>query len=163
MANDENKKKGPLSSFFVRDRKVEEKKDSEKTDEKAKEVTVEDIDIIDTLLSGKEIETTFENKYGAFKFKYPSGQDRIRIARRRAEYLGGLPNASFDPARLFQFEMWSTLDILIVGTPDRFKKMESWADCPDQSVVEDLYTRGSSFCVEIRDKIGESGSGHALE
>lgn len=119
------------------------------------------VDLIDALLHGKEIVTVIETGYGPFEFKYPSGADKLRIAHRRAAYLGGHPDSSFDNARRMLFEIWATLDILITKKPERFSALSSWADCPDPALVDMLYDRGSRFCGEIRAKVDESRPGQS--
>lgn len=161
-----------LTDFFVRDRNIKSEKEPEVKDTagsapsnpsappplKIREKEEEGADLIDALLSGKEIITTLESKYGPFDFRFPAGGDQVAIAHRLADYQGGRPSAAFDSLRRYQFEMWATLDILITRKPERFAKMASWAEFPDQSLVEDLYNRGSLFCSEIRKKIrGDDG------
>jgi hypothetical protein len=110
-------------------------------------------DIIDSLLHNKEIVTQIESPYGVFEFKYPSGSDSLKIAHRRAEYLGGYPDVSFDNNRRMQFKMWATLDVLVTKKPEKFTPLDSWSGCPDQELVETLYTRGAQFCKRIRQEI----------
>jgi hypothetical protein len=159
-----------MGKFKVRRRTEEEKKavsaenalasDPEAT--KAKDDDVENIDIIQTLLSGEQITQTLETPYGAFEFAYPGGKDTLNISYRKAQYLNGYPASAYDVTRLFLFEKWATLDVLIVTKPAQFAKMTSWADFPDQEVMEDLYERGSLFCKEIRQSIVEARPGHAM-
>jgi hypothetical protein len=155
-----------LSGFFVQDKKVKtEEAGAAKapvSDIQVREKREEEIDILDTILSGKELVTTIDTDYGEFQFRYPDGEDQLRIAHRKAGYLGGFPDSSFDAHRRVQFEQWATLDILISGKPEKYEKLSSWADFPDQYLVEDLYTRGAQFCREIRDKISEARSKKAV-
>lgn len=140
-----------LGDYFVREKKAEKVSAAEKSF--PEETGKESADIIDALLHNKEILTKIDTPYGDFEFKYPSGGDQLRIAHRRAAYLGGHPDASFDNLRRMQFEQWATLDILVVGKPERFKDMESWADCPDPELADQIYERGARFCGDIREKI----------
>src|SRR5574343_8390 len=128
-----------LKEFFIRDKKSVEENPagaaeapaSPATQIREKRAEAEDkIDILDAILSGKEIVTTIPTDYGEFQFKYPDGTDQLRVAHRRAAYLGGHPDSSFDNARRVQFEQWATLDVLIVSRPERFSELESWADFP---------------------------------
>lgn len=148
-------------SFLVRDGKAPEGKTLSDTPAAVQEVKAspKEVDIIDALLHNKEIVSEIETPYGVFEFKYPSGADSLRIAHRRAAYLGGFPDQSFDNSRRSQFEMWATLDILVLKKPDRFKDMESWADCPDQELAETLFKRGARFCGGIRREISEARPG----
>lgn len=161
-----------LKEFFIRDKKSVEENPagaseapaSPATQIREKRAEAEDkIDILDAILSGKEIVTTIPTDYGEFQFKYPDGTDQLRVAHRRAAYLGGHPDSSFDNARRVQFEQWATLDVLIVSRPERFSELKSWADFPDQSVVDELYARGARFCGDIRAQIRSARPGKPLD
>lgn len=145
-----------LTDFFVRDKKPDAEKPAAP---EVKEDKSENVDLIDALLHNKDIVTTIDTEYGDFEFKYPTGTDQVRIAHRRAAYLGGYPDSSFDNVRRFQFELWATLDILVTKKPEKFKDMESWADCPDQSLADDIFARGARFCGDIRAQIRGPRSG----
>lgn len=127
-----------------------------------KDEDVEKIDIIETLLSGEAIVQTLSTPYGDFEFLYPSGKEQLNISYRKVQYLNGHPHESFDIPRLLQFEKWATLDVLVTKKPPRFEKLKSWADFPDQEIVDDLYQRGSLFCGEIRQQIVEARPGKAM-
>jgi hypothetical protein len=156
-----------LNGFFVRDgeKRVEAvKADSSNSSEKAAPVKVREkeqnkSDLIDALLNGKEIVTEIDTPYGVFEFRYPSGADQLRIAHRRAAYLGGFPDTAFDAVRRLQFEQWATLDVLVSKKPERFEKIASWADCPIAEIVDTLYERGARFCGDIRERIRSPGPG----
>lgn len=159
-----------LKGYFVREKKEAEAAGASAAPAGAQAIEVrekkaeatEEVDILDTILSGKELVTTIDTDYGEFQFKYPSGADQIRMSRRNASYHGGHPDASFDAVSQLHFEQWSTLDVLIVGKPDRFAKIDSWADCPDQKLIDELYERGARFCIDIREKIRLARSGGPL-
>lgn len=149
-----------LSKYFIREKQDEKTKAKVGAAEapaspstKAKDQGPEEIDILDALLMGKELVTTLDTKYGDFEYKYPDGNDMLRIGIRRAEFMGGYPEASFDRSRLVLFEYWATLDVLVKKKPEKFSKIMSWADFPDQDLVFDLYSRGAQFCSEIREQI----------
>lgn len=146
-----------IGDFFVRDKKPEVIQGKNSVEEPVS-VREKDADLIDSLLNGKEIVKELDTPYGVFEIKYPNGSDKLRIAHRRAEYLGGFPDSSFDDINRYQFSMWAFLDVLIVKKPERFKDMKSWADCPDQKVSAELYERGSLFCKDIREKIHQPWS-----
>lgn len=159
-----------LGEFFVRDgsKKAAAKASAADAEVKAAPVKVREKDqdqksLIDALLNGKEIVTEIDTSYGVFEFRYPSGGDQLRIAHRRAAYLGGYPDSSFDPVRRLQFEQWSTLDVLVSKKPDMFEKMDSWADCPMSDLVDTIYDRGARFCGDIRARIRGPGSGNPNE
>jgi hypothetical protein len=141
-----------LQDFFIRDKKATTKAGAVEAPASVVKAD-EEMDIVEALLSGKELVTTIQTKYGDFDFQYPSGGDTLRIAHRRAEYLGGHPDSSYDNMRRYKFEQWATLDLLIVKKPAKFEKIVSWADFPDQDLVEELFTRGTKFRIEIGDKI----------
>jgi hypothetical protein len=147
-----------LGDFFVREKKDEKKAsdviaEGSIAESSAAAKSADEVDIVDALLHGKELAVQFDTDYGVFEFRYPSGGDTVRIGRRRAEYMGGHADSSFDNPRRFQFEEWATLDVLISKKPTPFDTMDSWADCPDPELIEDLYDRGSQFCHDIREKI----------
>lgn len=150
-----------LGDFFIRDGKKEAagKAPAEAPAPVEVKQSAESVDIIDALLHNKEIVTTIDTDYGEFEFKYPSGTDQLRIAHRRAAFLGGHPDASFDNARRISFDTWAALDVLVTKKPDRFKDMVSWADCPDTDLVDLLYERGARFCGDIRQKIRSARPG----
>lgn len=150
-----------LMDFIVRDGK---EKPNEKSPAPLKVTPSSsgDVDIIDALLHNKEVVTQIETPYGDFEFKYPSGSDSLKISHRRAAYLGGFPDQSFDNSRRAQFEKWATLDILVTKKPERFEGVDSWADCPDQELVDILFERGARFCGGIRQKIGDARPGKLI-
>lgn len=152
---------GKMSDFFVREKKPSATAGADKAPASAVKES-EELDIIDTMLSGKELVKELDTDYGRFEFKYPDGADTLRIAHRRAEYLGGHPDHSFDRVRLYWFEIWATLDVLVVKKPEKFSKILSWADFPDTSLVEDLFSRGTQFRNDIAEQIREARKGRSL-
>jgi hypothetical protein len=55
-----------------------------------------EVDVMETLLSGKAIQKTVMTSRGEFTMLYPTGRDRLRIDRRRATRRGGIPADAFD-------------------------------------------------------------------
>jgi hypothetical protein len=118
-----------------------------------KPITRDKEDVIGMLLSGEPITTEIKTSYGNFVFRYPSGSDTINISRRRSEYMGDHPQNTFDAGMLYQFQKWSTLDVLVSKVPEKFEDVSTWADFPDQETADEVFNTGITFCAGIREKI----------
>ena len=123
------------------------------------------IDVLSVLLLGKAVEKTIETRRGAFTVRYPSGKDRLRIDRFRALRRGGIPASVFDIGALYNNEVWSTLDVVIVNGPDWYKSAKAenpnwtWEECPDEEFVTELYHLAETFRGGVQQRIRESRLG----
>jgi len=120
-------------------------------------------DLLEKLLSGEDITETLETKRGTFVMKYPLPrvfrQVQILLSQRFPNVdLGNLPEKSWR-----FYEMYATLDLVIVQAPQWWDDLNSSEDCPDDALVLDLYRRYLRFYGEVQDKIAgvdrKSGEG----
>ncbi|MGP1414476.1 MAG: hypothetical protein ACTTJ6_00895 [Treponema sp.] len=126
--------------------------DHETLSEKEKE------DIFTQLLLGQDATGEVETSRGTFTVKFPKEKDRLAIGRLMCINRGGLPVNSFDIETENRNLICSTLNILVVKTPDWFedakKKVKnfSFEEVPDEEFLLELYQKACSF----RDKVQES-------
>ncbi|MDR1902339.1 MAG: hypothetical protein LBQ88_08685 [Treponema sp.] len=133
------------------------------------EKSVREMDIMETLLSGKAIHKNLETSRGVFTAQFPSGHDRLKIDQVRALRRRGIPAESFDDQADLNNNIWSTLDIVIVDGPDWYKKAKknnpswSWEEGPDEELILELYNLVRSFRLDIAEKIRQSKLGRPVE
>ena len=115
-------------------------------------------DIFTQLLLGQDATGEVETSRGTFTVKFPKEKDRLAIGRLMCVNRGGLPVNSFDIETENRNLICSTLNILVVKTPDWFedakKKVKnfSFEEVPDEEFLLELYQKACSF----RDKVQES-------
>ena len=120
--------------------------------------TEEREDIFTQLLLGQDATGEVETSRGTFTVKFPKEKDRLAIGRLMCVNRGGLPVNSFDIETENRNLICSTLNILVVKTPDWFedakKKVKnfSFEEVPDEEFLLELYQKACSF----RDKVQES-------
>jgi hypothetical protein len=131
----------------------------------AAETPVDEKDILHALLTDKVIERTVETNRGAFKIRYPSGKDRLKIDQYRALRRRGIPAVCFDDVANANNNIWSTLDVAVVDGPAWYKEIRknnpswSWEEEPDEKLIMQLYDMASSFRIDIAKRIDESRLG----
>lgn len=115
-----------------------------------KEFKKKAIKYVEVLLSGKKV--TEKIKYADFEFTvaYPLPFDLIEIDQKIAEYCKGLSPKDFTPKALYSFEVYATLDKIVVDGPEWIKTLESWDKCPFDALVTYLYRRWLRFYNEVR-------------
>jgi len=137
--------------------------------EKVQALHEEEFDLFATMLSGKAITKTFETARGTFKIRFPTGRDRIRIDQLKAIRRNGLPATAFDVSAMYNNEVFSTLDVIIMDGPDWWKKARekdqnwSWEDCPDEELVIELYRLVDSFRRNVQERLQQARSPGSVE
>jgi hypothetical protein len=122
-------------------------------------------DILEALLYDKVLQRNFKTSRGIFKIQYPSGKDRLKIDQYRAIRRRGLPADCFDDVANTNNNIWSTLDVAVVGGPDWYEKIRknnpswSWEEGPDEELVMELYNLVCTFRAEITAEIHKSKFG----
>ncbi len=119
-------------------------------------------EVFDKLLAGEDVVQSIETHRGIFSIKYPLGRDFIEIDRRKAFMRGGAPLASFDANAEGNMEAYATLDVVVVEAPKWWKDMKSAADCPDPTLIDDLYRGYLRHVGKVRAvlSVGEPGTGN---
>jgi hypothetical protein len=124
-----------------------------------------EVDVMETLLSGKAIQKPVMTSRGEFTILYPTGRDRLRIDRRRATRRGGIPADAFDEYAEYNNNVWSTLDIVVVDGPDWYNQAKgknprwSWEEVPDEELAVELFDAYRTFRGDITERIRASRMG----
>lgn len=145
---------------------VEETPRKQKKEQPKKE---ENVDLFSAMLDGKAITKTLETSRGVFKIKYPTGRDRVQIDQMKAVRRNGLPASAFDVSALYNNEVFSTLDVVVVDGPDWWKDARknderwSWEDCPDEELVIELYRQVDTFRTSIQERLRQSQPSGSIE
>lgn len=115
-----------------------------------KEFQAKAINYISMLMSGKKV--TEKVKYADFTFEvaYPLPSDLKEIDQSIARACKGMPPASFTPKALLTFEVYATLDQVVVNGPSWWKALKSADQCPFDDLVMYLYRRWLRFYREVR-------------
>ncbi len=102
------------------------------------------------LLSGDKV--TEDVTYSGFTFKvaYPLPSDLRLIDQQMAKYCGGMRPGSFTPKALYTFEVYATLDHVVVDGPDWWKNLASSDKCPFDDLIAHLYRRWLRFYRKVR-------------
>jgi hypothetical protein len=131
-------------------------------EKKIKETPQKDPDLFTAMLEGRTITKSFDTSRGTFKIKYPMGRDRIRIDQLKAIRRNGLPAATFDVSAMYNNEVFSTLDVVVIDGPEWWKNARakdpdwSWEDCPDEELIIELYRLVDTFRGDIQVRIRQS-------
>ena len=120
-------------------------------------------DVFTQLLLGKDATGEVETSRGTFTVKFPKEKDRLAIGRLMCVNRGGLPVNSFDIETENRNVICSTLNILVVKTPDWFedakKKVKnfSFEEVPDEEFLLELYQKACSFREKVQESFREKG------
>lgn len=131
-------------------------------EKKIRETPQKDPDLFTAMLEGRAITKSFDTSRGTFKIKYPMGRDRIRIDQLKAIRRNGLPAATFDVSAMYNNEVFSTLDVVVIDGPEWWKNARakdpdwSWEDCPDEELIIELYRLVDTFRGDIQGRIRQS-------
>ena len=98
-------------------------------------------DVLEMILSGERITRKVKTKRGMFVITFPLPRDLREIEVEVARKTEGLPAASFTKEMIASFRAYATLDLLIIDSPEWWKKMDSAEDCPDDEFITRLYGR----------------------
>jgi hypothetical protein len=113
-------------------------------------------DILERILSGKQISETVKTKRGNFIIKFPLPYDLRRIEVSLAQRLEGMPTEAFTPEQIREFRVYAVLDYVIVEAPEWWNKLSSSEHCPDTEFIAKLYGRYLQLRKKTQKKIGES-------
>lgn len=117
------------------------------------------------LLLGEDATSEVETSRGVFTIKYPKEKDKLEIGRLMSINRGGLPVASFDSDTEGRNIICSTLNILVVDTPDWFKKAKkkkpniTFEEVPDEKFLLELYQKVQDFRNKVQKSFESGGAG----
>jgi hypothetical protein len=126
-----------------------------------------EVDVMETLLSGKAIQKTVQTSRGRFTILYTTGRDRLRIDRYKAVRRWGIRADAFDEYAEYNNNVWSTLDVVVVDGPDWYKQAKeknsrwSWEEVPDEELIVELFDMVRTFRAETTERIRKSRLGKA--
>lgn len=96
-------------------------------------------DLFERIINGEDIVEEVQTKRGTFKIKFPLGSDFIEITKRKYEYLGDLDPKKLSREEMIDIDAYATLDVVIVDSPEWWKKLKNSSKCPDPSIIVELY------------------------
>jgi hypothetical protein len=127
-----------------------------KVDAKASEDdenTPEVNETLEKLLRGEEIFEYIDTRRGKFKIIYPRPRVLRHIQVLLAERFNGQNLNNIKDSTIRNYEVYATLDVVVVEGPKWWDKLESSEDCPDDDLILALYRGYLRFCDAIRRKI----------
>ncbi len=113
-------------------------------------------DLFIKLLTGQEATGKVETSRGTFTVKFPKAKDKIAISRLMSMHRGGLPVSSFDFEAEERNLICSTLNVLVVDSPDWLKEVKkknksfSFEEVPDEKFLVELYQKACEFRDEVQ-------------
>ncbi|RDE12116.1 MAG: hypothetical protein C4K49_10565 [Candidatus Thorarchaeota archaeon] len=136
--------------------------------EEAKKMTAEQNkpevnETLKKLLSGEDLFETVETDRGTFTIKYPRPKVLRQIQVLLAQRFDDVNLGNIAPSTLRFYEIYATLDIVIVKAPQWWDDLDSSEDCPDDKLIGDLYRRYLRFYNRIQSEIGGAGAGSGKE
>lgn len=96
-------------------------------------------DILGLLLSGERITKKIKTRGGEFEIAFPLPSDLRKIELAVSDRINGKPISSFTDAALSDMRIYSILDTVIVSGPEWWEKLESSENCPDNTLIRELY------------------------
>lgn len=108
---------------------------------------------LDKLLRGEEIFDIIETRRGNFKIIFPRPRVLRYIQVLLAERFNGQNLNNIPEKALHNYEVYATLDVVVVEGPKWWDKLDSSEDCPDDDLIVDLYRGYLRFYGTIRRKI----------
>lgn len=117
------------------------------------EVTKEDTgNVVERILRGEDVIEDVETAWGTFSIRFPLPRTLREIQVLLSTRLAGqnLPHN----VRL-NYEVYATLDVVVVDSPEFWKNLGSSEDCPYDDLVSLLYRRYLRFYSEVQAHIRE--------
>lgn len=131
----------------------------EETKKATEQNTQEINDTMKRLLSGEDLFETVDTERGQFTIKFPRPRILRQIQVLLAQRFADVDLGKMAPATLRFYEIYATLDIVIVKAPQWWDDLNSSEDCPDDKLIGDLYRRYLRFYNRIQSEIGGAGAG----
>lgn len=114
------------------------------------------VDILESILKGERITEEVVTKRGKFILALPLPKDIRAIEIEVARRLEGIPESAFEKSTISNVRAYATLDTVVIKAPDWWSDLESAEDCPDDSLITELYRRYLQFYRETQRKIDKS-------
>lgn len=115
------------------------------------------------LLSGEDIFETVNTERGQFVIKYPRPRVLRQIQVLLSQRFADVDLGKIAPSTLRFYEIYATLDIVVVKAPQWWDDLESSEDCPDDKLIGELYRRYLRFYNRVQSEIGGAGAGPGAE
>lgn len=96
-------------------------------------------DPLEMILDGTPIVKEINTKRGKFTIALPLPRDIREIEVEVAMKLEGNPISSFTNKTIGNFRAYATLDKVIIKAPKWWEDLESSEECPDDSLIVELY------------------------
>ncbi len=120
-------------------------------------------DTLKKLLSGEDLFETVETERGTFTIKFPRPRVLRQIQVLLAQRFADVNLGNIAPSTLRFYEIYATLDIVIVKAPQWWDDLDSSEDCPDDKLIGDLYRRYLRFYNRVQSEIGGAVAGPGAE
>jgi len=116
-------------------------------------------DTLQKLLSGEDIFETVETERGQFVLKYPRPRVLRQIQVLLASRFANVDLSKLPSQTVRYYEIYATLDVVVVKAPQWWDDLDSSEDCPDDKLIAELYRRYLRFYNRIQSEIGGAGAG----
>lgn len=110
-------------------------------------------ELLEKLLKGEDIYETVATSRGTFRMKYPRPRVLRSIQILLAERFPNVDLNKLSVQTVRNYEVYATLDVIIVEAPDWWEKMNTSEDCPDDELILELYRRYLRFYSKIQSRI----------
>ena len=111
------------------------------------------------LLSGQDIFNTVETRRGVFTMKFPRPRVLRQIQVLLAQRFEGVDLGKLPEKQVRNFEIYATLDVVVVKAPQWWDDLESSEDCPDDKLIVDLYRRYLRFYNRVQSEMSGGDQG----
>jgi hypothetical protein len=115
-------------------------------------------EILEKLLSGEDIFETIDTPRGQFVMKYPRPRTLRQIQVLLAQRFEGTDLSKLPERTVRFYELYATLDVVVVKAPKWWDDLDSAEDCPDDQLAGDLYRRYLRFYNRIQSEIAGTGT-----
>ena len=134
-------------------------KQAEEKKEEVKVNTKEMNETLKKLLSGEDIFETIDTERGQFTIKFPRPRVLRQIQVLLSQRFQGVDLGNMPEKTVRFYEIYATLDIVVVKAPQWWDDLDSSEDCPDDKLVSDLYRRYLRFYNRIQAEIDGAPAG----
>ena len=115
-----------------------------------------DDDVLAFILSGEQLTKKIKTKRGDFVIAMPLPRDLRVIETDISDRLGNRPLTSFSSQKIADIRAYATLDKIVEEGPDWWQALDSAEDCPDDSLIMDLYRGYLQFYSQSQKAIAKS-------
>jgi len=131
---------------------AEEKKEPEKEEPDVGK----DDDVLAFILSGEQLTAKIKTKRGDFVVALPLPRDLRAIEMDISDRLGNRPMDSFSNQKIADIRAYATLDKVVEEAPGWWQMLDSAEDCPDDSLIMELYRGYLQFYTRSQKSIARS-------